>query len=93
MKLALSVIKADIGSVGGHSLWGFVALVRSAGRTILFDTGSNGNGRAVLRTMAALELSPTSVDLVSLSHPYRDHMGGLDSFLEVNPTVTVSEFP
>jgi 7,8-dihydropterin-6-yl-methyl-4-(beta-D-ribofuranosyl)aminobenzene 5'-phosphate synthase len=43
----------------------------------------------LLKNMAALGLSPTCVDLVFLSHPHWDHMGGLDSFLEVNPTATV----
>lgn len=70
------------------SLWGFAALIRLAGRTVLFDTGSNG--RVLLRNMAALGLSPESVDLLFLSHPHWDHMGGLDSFLELNPAVTVA---
>jgi 7,8-dihydropterin-6-yl-methyl-4-(beta-D-ribofuranosyl)aminobenzene 5'-phosphate synthase len=39
---------------------------------------------------AALELSPGSVDLVFLSHLHWDHIGGLDSFLEVNPTATIA---
>jgi 7,8-dihydropterin-6-yl-methyl-4-(beta-D-ribofuranosyl)aminobenzene 5'-phosphate synthase len=75
------------GVPGLTSLWGFSALIRAAGRTILFDTGSNG--RALLRNMAALDLSPKSVDLVFLSHPHWDHTGGLDSVLEVNPAATV----
>jgi 7,8-dihydropterin-6-yl-methyl-4-(beta-D-ribofuranosyl)aminobenzene 5'-phosphate synthase len=70
------------------SLWGFAALVRLEGRTVLFDTGSNG--RVLLRNMAALGLSPESVDLLFLSHPHWDHLGGLDSFLELNPGVTVA---
>jgi glyoxylase-like metal-dependent hydrolase (beta-lactamase superfamily II) len=76
------------GLPGLTSLWGFAALVRLEGRTVLFDTGSNG--RVLLRNMAALGLSPESVDLLFLSHPHWDHMGGLDSFLELNPGVTVA---
>ncbi len=76
------------GLPGLTSLWGFSALIRLQGRTILFDTGSNG--RVLLRNMAALDLSPESVDLLFLSHPHWDHMGGLDSFLEQNPGVTVA---
>jgi 7,8-dihydropterin-6-yl-methyl-4-(beta-D-ribofuranosyl)aminobenzene 5'-phosphate synthase len=75
------------GVSGLTSLWGFAALVRAAGHTMLFDTGSNG--RVLLKNMAALGLSPGSVDLVFVSHPHWDHMGGLDSLLEVNPAVTV----
>jgi 7,8-dihydropterin-6-yl-methyl-4-(beta-D-ribofuranosyl)aminobenzene 5'-phosphate synthase len=69
------------------SLWGFAALIRVTGRTILFDTGSNG--RVLLKNMAALGRMPESVDLVFLSHAHWDHMGGLDSVLEVNPQATV----
>jgi 7,8-dihydropterin-6-yl-methyl-4-(beta-D-ribofuranosyl)aminobenzene 5'-phosphate synthase len=76
------------GLPGLTSLWGFAALIRLEGRTVLFDTGSNG--RVLLRNMAALGLSPESVDLLFLSHPHWDHMGGLDSFLECNPAVTVA---
>jgi 7,8-dihydropterin-6-yl-methyl-4-(beta-D-ribofuranosyl)aminobenzene 5'-phosphate synthase len=78
----------DAGLPGLTSLWGFAALIRLEGRTILFDTGSNG--RVLLRNMAALDLAPESVDLLFLSHPHWDHMGGLDSFLELNPGATVA---
>ncbi|MBK1700079.1 MBL fold metallo-hydrolase [Thiococcus pfennigii] len=69
------------------TLWGFAALIRLEGCTVLFDTGSNG--RVLLRNMATLGLAPETVDLVFLSHPHWDHMGGLDSLLERNPEVTV----
>jgi 7,8-dihydropterin-6-yl-methyl-4-(beta-D-ribofuranosyl)aminobenzene 5'-phosphate synthase len=39
--------------------------------------------------MAALELVPESVDLLFLSRPHWDHMGGLNSLLELSPAVTV----
>jgi 7,8-dihydropterin-6-yl-methyl-4-(beta-D-ribofuranosyl)aminobenzene 5'-phosphate synthase len=69
------------------SLWGFAALIRVPGQTILFDTGSNG--RVLLNNMAALGRMPESVDLVFLSHAHWDHLGGLDSVLEVSPQATV----
>lgn len=69
------------------SLWGFAAVIHTSERTILFDTGSNG--RVLLKNMAALDINPGTVDLVFLSHPHWDHIGGLDSFLEINPTATV----
>lgn len=75
------------GVPGLRSLWGFAALIRVAGRTILFDTGSNG--RVLLKNMTALGLATEAVDLVFLSHPHWDHMGGLDSILELHPAVTV----
>ena len=75
------------GGPGLENLWGFAALLRLDGQSILFDTGSNG--RALLRNMAALGLSPGSVDLIFLSHPHWDHMGGLDSVLELSPRARV----
>lgn len=71
------------GVAGLQTLWGFAALIELPGRTVLFDTGSNG--RVLLQTMTALGISPESVDLLFLSHPHWDHMGGLDSVLERNP--------
>ncbi|MFB1487363.1 MULTISPECIES: MBL fold metallo-hydrolase [unclassified Thiocapsa] len=75
------------GVPGLSSLWGFAALIRIQGRTILFDTGSNG--RILLKNMAALDIAPESVDLLVLSHPHWDHIGGFDSVLELNPQVSV----
>ena len=75
------------GVPGLTSLWGFAALIRAAGMRILFDTGSNG--RVLLKNMGVLGLAAESVDLVFLSHPHWDHMGGLDSVLELNPEATV----
>jgi len=51
------------------SLWGFAALIRVAGRTILLDTGSNG--RVLLKKLAVLGHMPGSVDLIFLSHGRR----------------------
>ena len=75
------------GLPGLATLWGFAAVIQTPGGTLLFDTGSNG--RVLLKNMTALNLSPESIDLLFLSHPHWDHIGGLDSFLEVNPQVTV----
>ncbi|UHD17224.1 MBL fold metallo-hydrolase [Thiocapsa bogorovii] len=68
-------------------LWGFAALIRVGDRTVLFDTGSHG--RVLLKNMAALGLSAESLDLLFLSHPHWDHIGGWDSVLELNPRLTV----
>lgn len=75
------------GQPGLTTLWGFAALIQAANRTILFDTGSNG--RVLLKNMAALGVAPDTLDAVFLSHPHWDHLGGLDSILEVNPRVAV----
>lgn len=75
------------GPAGLTALWGFSALIDTGAQRILFDTGSNG--RVLLKNMAALGIAPGQVDLVFLSHPHWDHMGGLDSVLEANPAVRV----
>jgi len=59
-----------------------------AGRTILFDTGP-ATGNSLLDNMQKLAIEPDNVDMVVLSHIHGDHTGGLGSFLEKNPNVTV----
>jgi 7,8-dihydropterin-6-yl-methyl-4-(beta-D-ribofuranosyl)aminobenzene 5'-phosphate synthase len=71
------------GLPGLEALWGFAAVFQMPRLTVLFDTGSNG--RVLLRNMADLGIEPASIDLLFLSHPHWDHMGGLDSVLDLNP--------
>ena len=77
---------------GLETAWGFSAFITGTEKTILFDTG----GRSLLDNMQKLAIEPDNVDMVVLSHIHPDHTGGLDSFLEKNPNVTVylpSVFP
>jgi 7,8-dihydropterin-6-yl-methyl-4-(beta-D-ribofuranosyl)aminobenzene 5'-phosphate synthase len=67
--------------------WGFSCLVRGFEKTILFDTG--GDGDALLGNMRQLGVDPAEVDRVVLSHVHGDHTGGLAAFLEKNPRVLV----
>ena len=67
--------------------WGFSALVETEKRTILFDTGSDGS--ILLENMKKLEIDPSSVDDVFISHNHFDHVGGLSAFLNENNNVTV----
>lgn len=84
----LTILSDNYPSVPGlTSVWGFAALLRAGGRTVLFDTGSNG--RVLVRNMAALGIDAGDVDLVIFSHIHWDHIGGMDSFLELNPHATV----
>jgi len=59
--------------------WGFAALVEYRGHTILFDTG--GNGLTLLNNMNLMEIDPTRIESVILSHAHGDHVGGLDGLL------------
>ena len=67
------------------SLWGFSAYLEAY--RLLFDTGSNG--RVLLNNMKALDIDPKEVDYLFISHSHWDHIGGLDSLLELNPDLTL----
>lgn len=67
--------------------WGFACLVEGLERTVLFDTGSDGE--ILLANMKKLEIDPGDVDVVVLSHVHLDHTGGLQAFLKKNSRVDV----
>ncbi|MCK9326628.1 MAG: MBL fold metallo-hydrolase, partial [Bacteroidales bacterium] len=67
--------------------WGFSCLVEAYGKTILFDTGANG--AILLENMEKLQISPSSIDDIFISHTHFDHIGGLSAFLNHNSNVTV----
>lgn len=75
---------------GLRSDWGFSCLVEltdQGGPTILFDTGTNGS--ILLFNMERLNVDPSSVDEVFISHAHFDHTGGLAAFLRVKPDVII----
>jgi len=75
---------------GLRSDWGFSCLIelpRHGAPTILFDTGTNGS--ILLSNMERLDIDPSSVDEVFISHGHFDHTGGLAAFLRVKPDVTI----
>lgn len=67
--------------------WGFACIVDGFEKTVLFDTG--GDGDVLLANMAVLGRSPKEVDAVVLSHIHGDHVGGLERVLKENAAVTV----
>jgi 7,8-dihydropterin-6-yl-methyl-4-(beta-D-ribofuranosyl)aminobenzene 5'-phosphate synthase len=74
-------------TMGLTSGWGFSCLVEGLEKTILFDTG--GDGDVLLANMARLGIDPKGVDVVFLSHIHGDHTGGLDAFLVQHSGVEV----
>ena len=71
---ALTVHFLDVGQ-------GDAALIRSpTGRTVLIDGGPPESASALLRRVEALAGGP--LDLVILSHPHLDHLGGLPDVLD-----------
>jgi len=74
--------------------WGMSCVIKGLDKTILFDTGGDGN--ILLSNMKKMRIHPKEIDIVVLSHIHGDHTGGLWKFLEENPEVTVyipSSFP
>lgn len=75
--------------------WGFGSVIRTAEHVLLFDCG--GDSKALLSNLAEMGIDPKSITHVFLSHIHRDHVGGLEGFLEAggdNVTVYVpASFP
>ena len=67
--------------------WGYSALIKYAGKHILFDTGNNPDILAQNAKAKGIDLS--KLDFVVMSHRHGDHMGGLAYLLKVNPTVKI----
>jgi 7,8-dihydropterin-6-yl-methyl-4-(beta-D-ribofuranosyl)aminobenzene 5'-phosphate synthase len=74
--------------------WGFSCLIEGADKTLLFDTG--GDGDVLLANMRRLGLSPKTVEAIVLSHIHADHTGGLDELLAAHADIEVwlpAKFP
>jgi 7,8-dihydropterin-6-yl-methyl-4-(beta-D-ribofuranosyl)aminobenzene 5'-phosphate synthase len=67
--------------------WGFSCLIEGCEKTILFDTG--GNGEILSKNMQKLGINPEEIDIIVLSHIHGDHVNGLPSVLAKNSDVTV----
>jgi 7,8-dihydropterin-6-yl-methyl-4-(beta-D-ribofuranosyl)aminobenzene 5'-phosphate synthase len=67
--------------------WGFAALIQAHGRTILFDTGANGE--ILLNNMQVLNIDPDNISDLFISHCHFDHIGGLSHFLNINSDITL----
>ncbi len=67
------------------SLWGFSLYLEEY--KLLFDTGSNG--RVLLENMKNLRVSVKDIEYLFISHSHWDHIGGIDSVLELNKNITM----
>ena len=64
---------------GLETAWGFSAFITYQDQNLLFDTGATGN--LLLKNMAALDIEPTQIQNVVLSHEHTDHTGGMQSLV------------
>ena len=73
---------------GLKSGWGFSCLVEVEDEPIiLFDTGARK--RILLKNMEMLNIAPSTIEEIFISHSHFDHMGGLAGFLKENNQVKV----
>lgn len=72
---------------GLKAMWGFSAFVEFEGYKILFDTGSNG--RVLKNNASLLGIKLSDAQMLFISHPHWDHIGGWDTVLEENPEVSL----
>jgi len=72
------------GDTGG-SLWGFAAYLGEY--KLLFDTGSNG--RVLLQNIQKQGIDVREIAYLFITHDHWDHIGGIDSILELNPDLTI----
>lgn len=70
-----------------ETVWGFSCVIRGFEKTILFDTGKDGD--VLMHNLEKVHIAPGEIDVVFLSHAHRDHTGGLKAFLSANPRVIV----
>ena len=68
-----------------QSLWGFSAYFKEY--NLLLDTGSNG--RILLKNMQVLDINIKDIKYIFITHSHWDHIGGLDSIIELNPDITL----
>jgi 7,8-dihydropterin-6-yl-methyl-4-(beta-D-ribofuranosyl)aminobenzene 5'-phosphate synthase len=67
--------------------WGFSCFVEGLEKSILFDTGAQG--QILLSNFEKMGIPPARVEVVQLSHAHRDHTGGLKELLSLNPKIEV----
>ncbi len=67
------------------SLWGFSLYLEQY--KLLFDTGSNG--RVLLENIKQLDVDIKDIKYIFITHSHWDHIGGLDSILELNSNITL----
>jgi 7,8-dihydropterin-6-yl-methyl-4-(beta-D-ribofuranosyl)aminobenzene 5'-phosphate synthase len=87
-EIALRIVYDNVPHTEGlETAWGFSCVITGCEKTILFDTG--GEGDILMRNMQKCGVEPRQIDVVVLSHTHGDHTGGLDEFLAVNSHVEV----
>ena len=74
-----------------YDIFTTVFLVKTDEGNLLFDTATYDSDVTdiILPALASLGVTPSELSSVFLSHPHRDHAGGVPALLTANPAVTV----
>lgn len=72
---------------GMKSNWGFSCFIEGTEKTILFDTGTKPE--IFKQNLEALNIDAKNLDYIVISHDHHDHIGGLETVLEMNCDVSV----
>ncbi|MCK4816003.1 MBL fold metallo-hydrolase [bacterium] len=84
--MKLTIVYNNEAKEGFRSGWGFSCLIEGDRiPTILFDTGADG--RILMSNMEKLQINPSDIEVVFISHHHYDHTGGLSAFLDANSNV------
>jgi 7,8-dihydropterin-6-yl-methyl-4-(beta-D-ribofuranosyl)aminobenzene 5'-phosphate synthase len=82
MKITI-VYDNEVKKLGLRAGWGFSAFIEGQDvPPILFDTGADSP--TLLHNMKELNIDPTSVEAIVISHAHGDHTGGLSEILKIN---------
>lgn len=88
MDMRIEVLVDDVVPEGVRPVHGFAALVTTAGGTILFDAGPDGD--LLVEALERAGLTVADLDVLVLSHAHRDHTGGAARILFDRPRMEVS---
>ena len=73
----------EVKGVGLRAGWGFSAFIEGQNLPpLLFDTGADSP--TLLHNMKKLNIDPTSIEIIVISHAHGDHTGGLSEILKIN---------
>ena len=82
MKITI-VYDNEVKRAGLRAGWGFSAFIESQEvPPVLFDTGADSP--TLLHNMKELNIDPTSIETIVISHAHGDHTGGLSEILKIN---------
>jgi 7,8-dihydropterin-6-yl-methyl-4-(beta-D-ribofuranosyl)aminobenzene 5'-phosphate synthase len=86
--MRITILYDDVAETSGFKAsHGFSCLIEGLEKTILFDTGSEGD--ILLANLKKAKVKPGSIDAVVISHHHDDHTGGLSSLCEANPNLEI----